>query len=130
MFDNNVFMEGSCKNYSENGHIKGFTLSTNITYYRSIPLSMVNDIRITVDDVSCVRTAILCSTDGDDWFTLDEMKTVTTYKWEYDEPLLIRVMYDGGLTAGTHKVKLTVITRTAYIPIPIEGTMERTVVIQ
>ncbi len=130
MFDNNVFIEGSCRNYLENGCVRGFTLSTNITYYRAIPLSMVNDIQVSVDGISCKRSAIRCSTDGEDWFTLDEMNTVTTYKWEYDEPLYIRVLCEGGLTAGAHQVKLTVITRTAYIPIPIEGAMERTVLIQ
>ena len=54
---------------------------------------------------------------------------VTTYKWEYGEPLYVRVMQDGGLPAGTHKVKLTVATRTAYIPIPLEGIKEREVTI-
>ncbi len=127
MFDNNVFIEGSCKNYTENGHIEGFSLLTNITYYRAIPLSMVNDIQASVNGVPCPRTNIRCSVDGEDWFTLDEMKTVTTYKWEYDEPLQIRVLCEGGLSAGIHQVKLTVITRTAYIPVPIAGTMERMV---
>ena len=130
MFDNNVFIEGSCHNFSEEKCVKGFSLATNITYYRAIPLSMVNDIRVYVDAKECPRTAIRCSVDKKDWFTLDEMKTVTTYKWEYDEPLYIRVLKDGGLQPGTHQVKLTVITRTAYIPVPIEGSTERTVEIK
>jgi len=130
MFDNNIFIEGSCRNFTENGKVMGFTLETNIPYYRSIPLSMVNDVKVYVDGVPCERESIICSPDGEEWFTLDEMTTVTTYKWEYDEPLRIKVLCVGGLAPGTHKVKLTVITRTAYIPIPIEGTMERTVEIK
>lgn len=130
MFDNNVFLEGSCKNFAKDGKVKGFTLSTNITYYRAIPLSMVNDIQVSLNDNPCPREDIRCSTDGEDWFTLDEMKTVTTYKWEYDEPLLIRVLCDGGLAPGSHKVKLTVTTRTAYIPIPIQGVRERNIIIE
>lgn len=129
MFDNNVFIKDSCRNYSEDGRYAGFELATNITYYRAIPLSMINDIRVYLDGMECERAAIRCSADKIDWFTLDEMKTVTTYKWEYDEPLYIRILKDGGLTTGSHKVKLTVITRTAYIPVPIEGSMEHTVLI-
>ena len=55
------------------------------------------------------------------------MQTVTSYKWEYGEPLYIRVLKENGLSEGTHRVELTVSTRTAYIPVPIVGTMEREV---
>lgn len=127
MFDNNVFIENSCKNFKLDGKIAGFELKTNITYYRSIPLSMVNDIRVQVDGVEVPRKSIVCSVDEIDWFTLDEMETVTTYKWEYGEPLIIRVQKEGGLPKGTHEVALDVVTRTAYIPVPLAGRKVRTV---
>lgn len=129
MFDNNVFCEGSCRNYEIDGRVSGFELDTNITYYRGIPLSMVNGISVAVDGIPVPRDWVRCSVDGEDWFSLDEMATVTTYKWEYDEPLHIRVAKDGGLAPGSHQVTLTVITRTAYIPVPIEGVKTREVVI-
>ncbi|MGT2923773.1 C-glycoside deglycosidase beta subunit domain-containing protein [Streptococcus caviae] len=129
MFDNNVFKKDSCKNTVIDGKTVGFELETYITYYRAIPLSMVNDIRVKVDGQEVPREAIRCSAEGEDWFTLDEMTTVTTYKWEYDVPLKIRVVQDGGLLAGEHDVELTVVTRTAYIPIPIQGVNSRKVTI-
>lgn len=129
MFDNNVFKKDSCKNTVVDGKITGFELETFITYYRAIPLSMVNDISVKVDGVVVPRENIRCSAEGEDWFTLDEMETVTTYKWEYDVPLKIRVLQEGGLPKGEHEVELTVITRTAYIPIPIKGVNSRKVVI-
>ena len=49
---------------------------------------------------------------------------------EYGEPGTVRVLAEGGLSKGTHQVTLTVCTRTAYIPMPLEGTMTRTVVIE
>lgn len=129
MFDNNVFKKDSCKNTVIDGETVGFELETFITYYRAIPLSMVNDIRIKVDGEEVPRRDIRCSAEGQDWFTLDEMTTVTTYKWEYDVPLKIRVERAGGLSAGDHDVELTVVTRTAYIPIPIQGVKARRVTI-
>ena len=57
------------------------------------------------------------------------METVTTYKWEYDVPLKIRMAKEGGLSSGEHEVELTVITRTAYIPIPIKGVNTRKVTV-
>ena len=60
---------------------------------------------------------IRISVDQNDWFTLKEAETVTTYKWEYGQPLYIRVLGQG-LTSGEHQVKLTVATRTVYISVP------------
>ncbi len=129
MFDNNVFIENTCVNVEESGKITGYELQTNITYYRGIPMSMIEYIKVTVDGEEAPSEDIRLSIDRVDWFTLKEAETVTTYKWEYGEPLYIRVLKDGGLSKGIHKVKLTVATRTAYIPIPLEGNKEREVVI-
>lgn len=129
MFDNNVFIEGTCKNVEEDGKIIGFEMQTHITYYRGIPLSMVNYMDVEVDGKKIPREDLRIAVDEFDWFTLKEMETVTTIKWEYGTPATVRVLMDGGLTPGEHDVKLTVCTRTAYIPIPIEGVMTRKVTI-
>lgn len=128
MFDNNVFIKGSCRNVVENNVCVGYELQTNITYYRGIPLSMLEFIKVSVDGVEADVNAIRVSVDGCDWFSLSEAETVTTYKWEYGEPLYIRVLGEG-LAKGEHAVQLTVATRTAYIPVPLVGIKERKVVI-
>lgn len=129
MFDNNVFKANTCVNVIEQGEVVGYELQTNITYYRGIPMSMIEYIKVAVDGTEVPTEDIRISVDQHDWFTLKEAETVTTYKWEYGEPLYIRVMQAGGLSKGPHKVKLTVATRTAYIPVPLEGIKEREVVI-
>lgn len=120
MFDNNVFIAGSCKNAVENGAVIGYELQTHITYYRGIPLSMVEFIKVEADGVEADTADIRISVDGVDWFTMTEAETVTSYKWEYGEPLYIRVLGEG-LSKGKHTVQLTVATRTAYIPVPLVG---------
>ncbi|GCF94709.1 hypothetical protein NRIC_26000 [Enterococcus florum] len=129
MFDNNVFKKNSCKNIEENGEIIGYELQTLITYYRGIPLSMLEFIKVAVDGQEESPEAIQISIDQKDWFTLDEATTVTSYKWEYGEPLYVRVLKPGGLEKGEHQVALTVATRTAYIPVPLVGVKERAVTI-
>ncbi|MBQ9045910.1 MAG: hypothetical protein IJ112_08205 [Oscillospiraceae bacterium] len=128
MFDNNVFIEGTCKNVIEENETIGYELQTYITYYRGIPLSMVNNIRVTTDGVEVPRECLRCTVDGGEyWFTLDEMKTVTAHKWEFGEPMTVRVLCPGGLSKGTHEVDLNVIVRTAYIPVPLDGHKTRQV---
>lgn len=129
MFDNNVFITGTCKNYSAEGRTVGFELQTNITYYRGIPMSMIEYIRVYDDDVELPNEDIRISVDQIDWFTMKEADTVTSYKWEYGEPLYIRVLKEEGLTPGKHKIRLVVATRTAYIPMPIQGIREEEVTI-
>ena len=127
MFDNNVFKENTFKNVEEDGRVIGYQMETNITYYRGIPMSMIEYVKVAVDGVEAPAEDIRISIDRIDWFTLKEAETVTSYKWEYGEPLYVRVLKDGGVPKGTHKVKLTVATRTAYIPVPLEGIKEREV---
>ncbi len=129
MFDNNVFIENTCKNVEENGAVIGYEMQTYITYYRGIPLSMINYFKVEEDGVEVPAENIRFTPDGIDWFTLDEMTTVGTIKWEYGAPGTVRVVKEGGLSKGTHKIKLTVCTRTAYIPVPLEGMMTREVTI-
>ena len=129
MFDNNVFKENTFKNVEEDGRVIGYQMETNITYYRGIPMSMIEYVKVAVDGEEAPVEDIRISIDEIDWFTLKEAETVTTYKWEYGEPLYVRVLNDGGVSKGAHKVKLTVATRTAYIPVPLEGIKEREVVV-
>ena len=59
----------------------GFELQTLITYYRGIPLSMVEFIKVAVDDTEVSTEDIQISIDQQDWFYLKEATTVTSYKW-------------------------------------------------
>lgn len=127
MFDNNVFLENTCVNVTEDNEVIGYEMQTNITYYRGIPMSMIEYVHVAVDGSEEKDEDIRISIDRIDWFTLKEAETVVDYKWEYGDPLYVRVLKDGGLSKGEHMVKLTVATRTAYIPVPLEGIKERKV---
>lgn len=129
MFDNNVLIAGTCRNAEGDGKIIGYEMQTHITYYRGIPLSMVNTVGVKLDGIWEDKADIRCSLDGEEWFTLDEITTVADLKWEYGEPMTVRVLKDGGLPAGEHMVGLNVVTRTAYIPVPLDGYREEKVTI-
>lgn len=121
MFDNNVYIKGTCKNVEENGRVIGYEMQTNITYYRGIPMSMIVKIEVSEDGSVVPAEDIRISVDYVDWLTLKEAETAVNHKWEYGEPLYIRVLKEGGLSDGTHQMVLTEAVRTAYIPAPLEG---------
>jgi hypothetical protein len=128
MFDSYVFTENSARNLTTEDGSTAFQLETLITYYRGIPLSMVHDIELVVDGSDVPRDQIVISPNADDWFTLDEATTVTTYRWEYGTPLFVQ-WRGGGLAAGDHEVTLRLKIRVAYIPVPFGGERTRTVTI-
>ncbi len=121
MFDNNVYIKDTLKNVVENDQVIGYEMQTNITYYRGIPMSMIVKVEVVEDGQSVARDDIRISVDYEDWFTLEEARTAVNHKWEYGEPLYVRVLKDGGLAAGSHDMVLTEAVRTAYIPTPLEG---------
>lgn len=121
MFDNNVYINGTLKNVAENDQVVGYEMQTNITYYRGIPMSMIVKVEVVEDGQPVARDDIRISVDYEDWFTLEEARTAVNHKWEYGEPLYVRVLKDGGLSAGSHEMVLTEAVRTAYIPTPLEG---------
>jgi hypothetical protein len=125
MFDNFIFTDGSFSAVSAGGKTTGFEIATLLPYYRGIPMSMINDLRVQVDGADVNREDILFSTDRETWFSLSELGTVTSYKWEYGQQGWVRVKK--ALGSGKYTVTLTVIVRTAYIPVPLEGTMSRTI---
>lgn len=125
MFDSYVFTEDSARNLVDEGK-EYFQLETLITYYRGIPLSMIHDIELVIDDEVIPQGSIVISPNGSDWFTLDEATTVTTYRWEYGTPLYIR---SAPLEPGEHNVTLRLKIRVAYIPVPFGGERTRLVTI-
>ena len=80
MFDNNVFKENTCVNVEEDGKVIGFEMQTNITYYRGIPMSMIEYIKVAVDGEEVPTEDIRISLEKEDWFTLEEAETVTDLK--------------------------------------------------
>lgn len=125
MFDNYVWVDEQVNNKRVVKGKEGFSLKTLITYYRSIPLSMIEDFVVEVNGKAVKREDILFCPNGQDWFSLNEMTTVTTYKWEYGQEGEVFVALEGGLPAGEHKIRLFQAIRTAYIPVPFGG--EKTV---
>ncbi len=130
MFDNYVFIKDSCRNVEADGKIIGFEIQTLITYYRGIPLSMVYGVEVGVDSIPVPRDMIRISLDREEWFTLSEAETVSAYKWEYGEPLYVRVLAEGGLRKGEHDVRLGISVWPAYYPMPAGGQRIRRVAIE
>lgn len=127
MFDNYLFIKDTTKNVEKDGEVTGFQLQTYITYYRGIPLSMIHELKVSVDNVEVNSEDILFSPDQKVYFTLKELETCSTYRWEYGDLATIYVKRPGGVSKGKHDVSLTLAIRVAYIPVPFGASKTRTI---
>ncbi len=128
MFEPYVISEDGFENVVKDGKVIGYQLKTRIAYYRGVPLAMIDKIELIVDDAT-VPAEKIHFTVGDETFTLKEMETVTSTKWEFGQQATIFVDQPGGLSKGKHEVFLSQTTRVAYYPFPLEGRRTRTMTI-
>ncbi len=128
MFEPYVICDDGFENVIKDGQVVGFQLKTRIAYYRGVPLSMVDEIELVVDDAA-VPADKIHFTVGDETYTLKEMETVTCTKWEFGQKATLFVEQPGGLSKGEHKIFLRQTTRVAYYPFPLEGRRTRLMII-
>lgn len=115
MYEKYVLCSDSLKNVVQNGETTSFSLQIRIPYYRGVPLSMVEDLKVIVDGQEYSGDA-LRFTVGGGTFSLSEMPTVTFFRWEFGEKATVSVAKPGGLPAGEHQVEIYVLLRISYMP--------------
>ncbi len=117
MFDKYMIMETGFCNVFQEQEVIGFQLQARLPYYRGLGLSMVEDIRITVDGNAVPREAIRFTTLGKT-YSLEEMETEMVGRWEFGEVATLTINQPGGLSSGQHEIELVEQLRISYLPFP------------
>ncbi len=111
-----LICEEGLRNVVQDGKKVGWEFWLRIPYYAGVPLSMIDHLKVTIDGEAVSEEAIRFNTSCGEVFTLQELETVTTYRWEYGEKARITVLQDGGLAPGRHKLEVDVALRIIYMP--------------
>ncbi|MRW89812.1 hypothetical protein GJ699_07435 [Duganella sp. FT80W] len=115
MYDQHIIYPASLRNTAEGGNVTGFSLGARLPYYRGQPLSVVEDVAVTVDGNKVAREQVRFSVRGKTW-SLDQLEEATTERWEFGEVADILVAHPGGLSTGQHQVSVAVQLRISYLP--------------
>ncbi|TWB80319.1 hypothetical protein FBZ87_102743 [Nitrospirillum amazonense] len=115
MFDKYMICEDGFGNVVEGGQVVGFTFLARLPYYRGIGLSMVEDIGVIIDGEPVSRQDVRFSVRGRTW-TLDEMETEYTERWNFGEKAAVTVLRPDGLAPGRHRLQLSERIRVSYLP--------------
>jgi len=107
-------------NVVENGKTIGYEFQFKAQYYRGVTLSIVRDIKVTMDGIEEERDNIRFTVNGET-FSLDDMTTAvdSDYRWEFGEYATVTVLKEGGLEAGKHHIEAVQRIEPSYMPFPI-----------
>ena len=114
MFDQHIICNDGFRNViTETGNVEGFEMKIRIPYYRGVPLSCVDEIKILAGGETFTNEHIRFTVPSGS-FTMGEMETVATRRWNFDEDATLRVHKPGGLVYFDHAVELWITIRAPY----------------
>jgi hypothetical protein len=93
----------------------GFSFLARLPYYRGLGLSMIEDVGVVIDGQVIPRNDIRLTFRGLTW-TLDEMETEYSDRWNFGEKAQVTVLFPGGLEPGPHEIELSERLRISYLP--------------
>lgn len=112
----------SIKNIVVDGLGVGIEFKVGIPYYRGVMLSMIDRIIVKYDDLEIPQEQLKFTT-GDCTYSMQEMETITTLRWEFGEFAKVSFPFKGGFELGTHKLEVSVAIRMSYgMRIPVAYT--------
>ncbi len=117
MFDKYIIDPASVANTGPADAPTGFSFTTKLGYYRGLGLSMVEDLKVSIDGEALPREAITFD-EGAGPLTLDEMETAFDRRWPFGAPATITVAHPGGFPKGEHTLTLQQRLRISYMPFP------------
>lgn len=129
MFEKYMIVEDDAANIVENGKVTGFQFGARLPYYRGIPLSLVEDIAVSIDGEVVPREQIRFSAHGNT-YALEQMGTEVNDRWNMGEIAHIIVNKEGGLSKGEHQVGMMLNMRIAYLPFPSIRQSEKKIVVE
>lgn len=121
MLETHMFNPDAYRNETEDGGAVGFSFEMRVPYYRGFTLSILRDLKVTVDGEEFPREAVTVTVNGET-FTLDEASTVIHNRWLFGRFGKVSVKKPGGLAAGKHNMDVTVTVAPSYMPFQLVKT--------
>lgn len=112
-FENLVLDENNFYNVKIGGNTVGFNLGLRINYYRSLPLSCLEKLEVTVDGQLIPQHLMLLFINGKK-FSMQQVPQLFAECWGIRETAEL-VIYNSGLPGGEHQVDVEMIFRCPYM---------------
>lgn len=117
MFERYMIDEKSISSEIGDNEVKSFEFNSKLPYYRGIPLSMVEIIKINIDGNEFPLENITLNVRNKD-YSLSNREMETIERWEFGEISKIKVDCPDGIKKGKHQLNLQMVLRIGYLPFP------------
>lgn len=128
MYDQFMIVGDEFKNAVEDGQVVGFQIGVRLPYYRGIVLSLIGDTDLFVDDERMPREAMTVTVGGKT-YPLSQLENEPEAKWEFGDVGILTVRKPGGLSVGSHTLRLHQHLKISYVPVGFSGTDTKTLTI-
>jgi hypothetical protein len=119
MLERFMICDNGLENRYQNNFITGYRIKIGIPYYRSVPLSCIEEITLMVDNKEVDPNSITLELGGAE-YSLSELSTRIDIWWGFQEKGYLVVRNEGGINQGKHEIKIHFIIRVPYL-IPTNG---------
>lgn len=115
MFERYLICEEGFRNFrNDQGAVEGFELKIRIPYYRGVPLSLVDYLKVAVNGVEYTSDKMRFSVSQGS-FMVSEMETVYSKRWNFGEKAVLRIYKPGGVVHFDQDVELWIRIRPPYV---------------
>jgi hypothetical protein len=115
MQDPYVIMSTGFKNTVMGGTAGGYQIDIRIPYYRSVYLSAIHSLELSVDGEKIPPQDIRIVVAGKT-FTIGQMFEADSVRWGFGDPATLLVSKAGGLKPGIHSIQVGIVVRKSYLP--------------
>jgi len=113
MFADRLITDGSLKRTDD-----GFSVEIRLNWYRSLPLSCIREVTLTVDGARVEPESSSIVVDGVEYHWADLPEHIDTF-WFVGDPAELRVRRAEPLEPGLHEVELTLSSRIPYVVVAV-----------
>jgi len=113
-YEDHVILDDGFCNYYCNGARAGYMLTIGLNYYRSLPLSCIEEFELTVDGGKVDNKKIQFRLNGKQFMISQLPDLISEYWFVLDKAQLV-IDNDGGLSIGEHNIELKMIIRSPYM---------------
>lgn len=112
-----VICDNSLKNDYVGGEKMGYSFDIRLSYYRGHFLSDIDIFEVFVDNEPVAAQDITFGINGKE-LSVYELSRACTEFWRLLDPAHIKVHKPGGLEPGSHHIKVKLMLRVPYLPLP------------
>ena len=115
MLDRDLIQNRGVRNVITDGVVTGFQFQLRMPNYRGVWGSLIDGVAVSVGELSWRREVPTWTLQGRT-LTVDQLRASSDVRWQLDEPAIITVPHEGGLTAGVHHLSVVIAIHAPYIP--------------